>query len=392
VGAAAREAVVKSSSIALHAGFVVTGMATTMLGPIVPTLEARYHLYDAQVGALFAAQFTGSVIAGTLSIAIASRLGVRIALTSGFLLLAGGIAVVAGTTMPLMALGAAMYGFGLGLLVPTTNLLIVTAAPHRAAAASSLLNVAWGVGALSWPGVVAIAAAIGQPMAAVWALAVGCAAMAAVFSGVRFAVHWAPRSNSTAAPSSNRDALIVCGALLFAYGTVEPALGGWIGPFTRRLDPSSALWLFAVAAFWAGLTGGRLMIPLATRMMSESALFAAGGSIALVAILAIQIGATPIVSAIGGAVAGVGLSPLFPITIARLSRAVRDRSAAVAGPLFALNGIGSTVGPWLVGVLSTKTGSWRIGLGVPLVGATLLLALHLFQRSGDGVQIRMPAP
>jgi fucose permease len=40
-------------------GFALTGMAVTLLGPILPAVMQRWHLKDSQAGLLLSAQFLG---------------------------------------------------------------------------------------------------------------------------------------------------------------------------------------------------------------------------------------------------------------------------------------------------------------------------------------------
>ena len=69
-------------------------MATTLLGPLLPLLAARWALSDAQAGALFTAQFAGQLTSTTLSTFITARLGERRTLAVGFVLVAVGVAAV----------------------------------------------------------------------------------------------------------------------------------------------------------------------------------------------------------------------------------------------------------------------------------------------------------
>jgi fucose permease len=49
-------------TLLLHGGFLLIGVVTTLLGPILPMLAARWHLGDAELGWLFTAQFTGGIL------------------------------------------------------------------------------------------------------------------------------------------------------------------------------------------------------------------------------------------------------------------------------------------------------------------------------------------
>ena len=46
----------------VHIAFVLTGVVTTFLGPLLPALALRWRLVDAQTGSFFAAQFTASIV------------------------------------------------------------------------------------------------------------------------------------------------------------------------------------------------------------------------------------------------------------------------------------------------------------------------------------------
>jgi fucose permease len=48
-------------ALLLHGGFLLIGVVTTLLGPILPMLAAKWHLGDAEAGWLFTAQFTGGI-------------------------------------------------------------------------------------------------------------------------------------------------------------------------------------------------------------------------------------------------------------------------------------------------------------------------------------------
>ncbi len=70
---------------------------------------------------------------------------------------------------------------------------------------------------------------------------------------------------------------------------------------------------------------------------------------------------------------GLALAPVFPSTFAQLLRhKVQPR---VAGTLLAVSGLGAALFPWLMGVISTQTGSLRLAMAVPalVVPAMLLL-------------------
>src|SRR5260370_11991509 len=82
-----------AASLVLHGGFVVAGIVTTLIGPILPILIGRWSLTDQRAGLFFTAQFCGSM-AGGASLGWLIQRGYRHALVCGFSLMAAGVAGV----------------------------------------------------------------------------------------------------------------------------------------------------------------------------------------------------------------------------------------------------------------------------------------------------------
>jgi MFS transporter, FHS family, glucose/mannose:H+ symporter len=55
--------------------------------------------------------------------------------------------------------------------------------------------------------------------------------------------------------------------------------------------------------------------------------------------------------------------------------------ARIAGFILAVSGLGAALFPWMMGVLSTQTGSLRVAMAVPWTLAILLLLFSLVFRS-----------
>src|SRR6202051_297872 len=140
--------------VAGQIAFLPTGILTTLLGPMLPLLLARWAMNDTQAGNLFLVQFLAMLFGVQLSGVLLTRWGYRPAFLAGLLLMAGGVATLYLGSHLQGLISVAMYGLGLGLIVPTDNLLIAelstgveanSSAGSRASAVS-LLNFFWGVG------------------------------------------------------------------------------------------------------------------------------------------------------------------------------------------------------------------------------------------------------
>ncbi len=373
-------------TITLHIGFVVAGMATTLLGPILPVLTQRWAMSDVVAGSLFTAQFLSAMTATLVAPAIAARIGARGALALGFTLLAAGTVTIGIAPHAIGVVATVVYGLGLGFVLPLTNMSVAAIRPDRAASALSLVNVSWGLGAVIWPMAVrsfATAESVAVPMAG---LAIACAMMAIT---CRFAV---PAALLTAgdrgdggvvaphpeAPPAGRDLAAraaLLGTLIFLYVGTENAVAGWVAEFARRMVAgATTVWALAPTAFWGALTAGRLLAALALRHISEFALIRFGLALATLGVLAILFAAsTPGGVIAGAAAAGFGLSAIFPLLWAIVTRSIGAMAPATAGPLYAAGGLGGAVMPWLVGAVSSAAGNLRAGLAVPLAALVVLV-------------------
>ena len=192
-------------------------------------------------------------------------------------------------------------GVGNGFVVPATNMMVARLTPHRAAAALGALNLCWGIGAATWPVIVARFNPVGPVSGA--RLALLLASLLLFATAVRTSFARFPRnilrhvSGATPGVWSWRR-LTVFGLCMTIYSGVESAFGGWITEYTRRLtvDTSTMRWETAASAFWGGLAGGRGLVATALAPRFENAALFAG-----LVLVATAIGTLLVVS---GVVAG----------------------------------------------------------------------------------------
>ena len=139
----------RAATLAAHVAFVPTGIVTVLLGPLLPSLSARWGLTDTQAGDLFTAQFAASTLR-FLSGVLVPRLGYRLAIVLGVAWMGFGVGAVS-TAWPLGLGAVAVWGLGLGVCIPACNLLVAEVHPQRSGAALSLLNFTWSAGAVACP-------------------------------------------------------------------------------------------------------------------------------------------------------------------------------------------------------------------------------------------------
>ena len=130
----------------LNAAFVLSGIGTTILGPILPVLSSHWKMNDAHAGSLFTAQFLGSALGG-----LAAGIHPTRSVIVGSLLAALGLAsftvVHPQAVLPVIFI----YGFGVGLVLTGINLIVSRLAGAARSSALSWLNFCWSLGATICP-------------------------------------------------------------------------------------------------------------------------------------------------------------------------------------------------------------------------------------------------
>jgi fucose permease len=385
--------------VALYAGFVIAGVVTTLMGPMLPVLIARWTLNDQRAGLFFTAQFCGSM-AGVVSLRWMLNRGYRSTFVCGFLLIACGVAGLSLSQYIFALVSAAVFGFGLGLSLSATNLWVAEVAQDRVAALS-ILNLMWGLGAVASAPLVMLA----QLHGATADLLYGIAASSMVASVVLAALRLEPRTTAPKREAgtesttgiSTRSAVSLA-ALFFLYIGSENSVAGWVASFTKRMNAFSGdSWALAPMFFWAGLLAGRALVPLiplrrSERKLLELALLLSAASISLLLTATSLIALVLSVTA-----AGLGMAAIYPILIAWLVKVFGERSRQTGSIMFALASMGGATMPWIVGATSTRVGSLRAGLLIPLAGCAAMFTLvatmtqPIFRRT-DELKAQLPLP
>ena len=372
----------KALTFAAYASFVPIGIATVLLGPMLPILSARWSLNYSQAGALFTAQYMVSTVAVALSGVLVSRWGFRFAIKTGLVLMSVGVGLLlAGPKMlGIFCIGA--YGGGLGLAVPAANLLVAEVNPGRRSATLNLLNFCWSAGAVACPFLVAAAAKSHRIPVFLGAVA-GFALVVAVGIAVMPASIVEPSSNDAsrkAGPAIRfmQNAVVMLGALFFLYVGVENGFGGWIASYAKslgNLTPSQAV--MSPSFFYAALMLGRWVAPLALRSIDEVRLVQGGLLVGCAGMGGLVLSHEWWGVILSASVAGLGLACVYPITISLLSREFGAGAARLGSVMFTLSNIGGGLLPWVVGLSSNHFNSLKAGLAVPLIGCATMYGLYL---------------
>jgi len=368
-----QDGVAGPSVLWLAAGFLLAGLGTVMLGSLMPTLLHDWRLTDQQGGLLLAAKFVGSFLGG-VSVPRRLRLGVL-----GGMAFAGAGFGAFGLSVGLLSGAACLFvgGFGLGQIIASTNIVIGRRYREHTGSALASVNFFWSLGAVLC-GVIAAAALprfhFRGPL-----LTFAGLFLATGLGGFLNPSRKAAATEESAAvdvPPLPVPLLTRFALLLFLYGGLETCMTGWLTTYTLRFSDVRLLGgQSAIVLLWSALTAGRALSSAALRVMREATLqrLSLGFSALLIAAL-VTTRHGPLLS-LYCVLLGLSLAPFFPTTFALLMK--RRPTAREAGFILAVSGLGAALFPWLMGFVSTQSGSLRIAMIVPLALALILLLLSV---------------
>ena len=361
-----------------HIVFALVGIATTMLGPILPVLTQRWHLTDAQAGLFFIAQFLGGFVGSIGSTELVRRFSLHFTIRAGVLVTAAGVALVNSPLLP-VALGAfAIYGIGIGFCTPTITAAVGEAAQEQRASLLNLLNFVWTLGAISAPGLLSLAMesraiGMGKALAALAILLVPAA-----FMMPRVEVTARQTEKPRAMPPGALALIVTTGVLIFLYVGIENGVAGWLPTFSNRAHHFSARHSAGLqATFWTALLAGRFAATWILRYVREKRLLTVSIAGALAGTAGVLTASNSAALYTSVAVVGFGFAPIFPTTIAVLTNSLAGQSGTKLGYMFAAAGLGGAVLPPCIGALSSLSSSLRVGMGLLIVAEVAMMAAHL---------------
>jgi len=365
----------------LCGGFVLNGIVICLIGPILPVFRAKWALDDARAGLFSTMQFAFSLAGVLLSSPLVTAKGFKPAITLGLAMLGIGFALLNAPTFTLALAASAIYGLGYGFATPGTNLWVGESYGERRASALNIANLAWGVGAVSSGPLAAIAIKSAHVTPLLYLVGVLCVALAVVLFRQQFGK--APHRNDNAPVQAGSGiagtgVAVLLGILFFVYVGTEVSTSYWAALHAQRAaswTDSILTFTLAPTFFFTGLLGGRGAAAAILLRVKETAVAIGGILLAAAGELLFLSSHSPAALFAGALFAGLGLSSLYPIWVAWLTKWFGERSRKIGGVMFALAAAGASTMPALVGIVSRYAGSLRIGLLVPLTGCAVMLTV-----------------
>lgn len=364
----------------MHFALLLAGLGTALLGPILPVLATQWEMKDSQSGLLMMAKFCGAFLGG-VSVSKNLRRSILMGMS------AGAVGFGSFAFAPDMEIGCvALFigGFGIGQLITATNILAGRRFTLHRGSALSLLNFSFSLGAM----LSALLAAWLLPLFALRSL-LECFAGAFVLGGAGLLLQIrgataeefdAPTVETKVVKGLDGRVYLYFAGLLFLYGGLETCLSGWLTTFALRYgDKTLAVSEYTTLLLWMSLTVGRAAASAVMLRIGEKTVQRWGLVLAATFTAALAVAHSALLIAIFAVLLGLSLAPFFPATWALLM--AEKPAARQAGIVLAVSGLGAAALPWLMGVVSTHTGSLQVALALPLIAALILLGMSAFSPS-----------
>jgi MFS transporter, FHS family, glucose/mannose:H+ symporter len=376
-------------AVLLHIVFFVSGISTILIGQVLPILSDGFGLNDLQAGYLFPAQFGGSILGTLLTNWFGRRNKFVLAAVIGCVAMAVGM-----TAMNLVSFEGCLAGFfvnglGIGLTLPSINLLVLEMNPRKGASALSILNFCWGIGAIVCKPFVDATATKGSIFVTTLFLAVpllaGAALIALLPRGAEMPVENAQPDLPDAKPVAIWTTALAWTIAIFNFVHIgfESGIGGWLTTYSDRLQGEPVVHLFSPTfLFFLFFVAGRGVAPIFFRFLTENQVLFLDIGLMIAGMLMILSAGSLIWLGIGAAISGFGASSVFPTNLSRFTRIFGPTATRRATPLFVSGTLGSAAVTWLIGFGSNQAGNLRAGMFALLACVCVLLVLQIVLSGG----------
>lgn len=370
--------------------FLALGVLTAALGPVLPELAEQTGTDLAAAGTIFTGMFLGALLSHLVSGPLVDKIGHRVVVVVGLVLLAGGVLALTGSrALPLTLALTFVAGLGHGAVDLGANLWIASAYRDRSVAALNLLNFFFGVGAFAGPLLASLfLRRVDTGLPALWVSAGMLAAALPLVLLVRGGNRPAEQAAATGATGRRiyGSALLWgLGAIVLLYVGFENGMGGWTTIYVQKtLAMTIETAALVTAGFWLALTAGRMVSAgVGLRVAPERLLLASlAGALGGGLLLAGGMGSLPLTAA-GVFLVGFFFGPVYPTMMAITTAAFPAGPGKAVSVVSALGSVGGMSVPWLQGVILNGLGP-AASAAFTLSGALAMLAL------AAGILLRRP--
>lgn len=365
-------------AVILHIAFFFSGFTTVLIGPLIPIFAESLKLDNSQLGYLFPIQIAGSLTGTALTWWFSKYSSYLNATRIGMVLMALGIMLISFGRIDFVFSGLLINGIGIGLSLPSINMLVIELFPARTTSALNFLNFFWGLGAILCQPMIEYFREGADFSKAAYILIAGTAGSGIVMA---FMTHERRQFENTSSEFGFSSVWLqpiawFLAIFNFIHIGFETSMGGWLPKLTQELG-----FLVAVAPlvlFYIFFVVGRLVSGIIFRSLSENISILIGLIITFAGMVVQIYAGSAEALMIGASVTGFGTSWIFPTSISRFSRVFGEAGSRHATPFFMVGSAGAAAVPWLVGQAgSGQNGGLQDAFMVLLVCLGLLIVMQI---------------
>jgi fucose permease len=344
-------------------------------------IATEFHLTDAQSGFFLSCVFWGAVASILVAGPLADRMGFRLLMVVAAFLEAAGMAFVSASWRVWgVYLGAALAGCGMGVFDALATPLACAVYPEARARTANLVHSFYPLGMFCIVLLVMLLTRMGWAWRGIYLL-VG---LVCIPVGLLFLFMPLPERSHEGTERLRARRLVLMppfllllAAILLA-GTTEIGFTQWLPAYIERAA-SGGRFAGAMALLVLGvtMTAGRMGNSLLVHRIRPRVLWIAGACMCVAALLLAAIPIALPLRILCGGVFGIGISGLWPNTLAMAGDRFPEAGASMYSLLHALGNMGGFVGPVLIGVVAQWT-NLRVGIAALAVAPALALVVIKF--------------
>jgi fucose permease len=296
------------------------------------------------------------------------------------------VAAFALSTQWLLLVGAScLLGAANGIVDVRVNAHL---ALHHRVGTMNLVHAGWGLGTTIGPLVVTASLALNGSWRPAYLvlLAFELILLAGFFSTRRVwdaagAGAAASPAGATAAMRASRFTVFATLGFFFAYAGLEVGTGQWAYTFLvsgHAVDPTLAG--LAVAVYWGALTGGRVVASRLGNRLRPTALLDVSLGVSMAGCLIVFWYPGALAAALGLALTGLGLGPVFPTLVSLTpARVGSRRTSAIMGYQLSAAALGGALLSAAIGLALQQFGPRALG-AIVVLGIAVLIAVSTMAR------------
>ncbi len=323
-------------------------------------LKQTLGFNDAQYGAIFLPQVGLAILGALLGASLARRIGLKTLLVIALLAnglsqlaLAASLTVMAGLGFTLILAATGALGLGFGLAGAPINTYPTRLFPRQSHAAVVALHTLLGLGLAAGP----LAAGAFMDAGVFTVYPVLTAGLCGALAGLTFLARLPAEAGTGAASTPGPLPLAAPGFWGFAlvavlYAFAEGTFSNWVVIYlneTKGLPQTIAT--LALSAFWAALVVGRLTAAALVVRVAPERLWLALPLLMIAAFLLLPYADSAGLGVMLFALAGLGCSAFFPLTITLAAHRFPQHVAAVSSMMIAALMVGVGAGSFVIGAL-----------------------------------------